>query len=148
MAAYEPKMAKKRTVENCGTTYLYPKSKNNCTLFLFNFSKISPFSKYGRLKSKYLCERYSHCIYSSCSTELTKTRNTWSLTAVINKKASLWRSSSKRNTTKQQGWGPSLRGGRTFPERQLIQTDVLLITRGLPSSLNWNPMDHLDFTSK
>ena len=29
-----------------------------------------------------LCERYSHCIYSSCSIELTKTGNTWSLTAV------------------------------------------------------------------
>ena len=30
-----------------------------------------------------LCERYSHCIFSSCSIDLTKTRNTWSLTAVI-----------------------------------------------------------------
>ena len=37
---------------------------------------------YGRLKSKFLCERYSHCIFSSCSIDLTKTRYTWSLTAV------------------------------------------------------------------
>ena len=133
--------------KNFRTTYLDPKSRNSCTLFSSIFQNFAPFPRYGRLKSKFLCERYSHCIYSSCSTELTKARNTWSLKAVINKKASLWRSSSKRNTTKQQGWGPSLRG-RTFPERQLIQTDVLLITRGLPSSLNWNPMDHLDFTSK
>ena len=132
MTKYEPKMAK-----NALRKIIAPYFLQFCTV-----SQIWPF------KVEFLCERYSHCIYSSCSTELTKTRNTWSLTAVINKKASLWRSSSKRNTTKQQGWGPSLRGGRTFPERQLIQTDVLLITRGLPSSLNWNPMDHLDFTSK
>ena len=46
-----------------------------------NFYHFS-FSRYGRLKSKFLCERYSHCIFSSCSIELTKTRNTWSLTAV------------------------------------------------------------------
>ena len=35
----------------------------------------------GRLKLKFLCERFSHCIYSFCSIELSKTRNTWSLTA-------------------------------------------------------------------
>ena len=42
------------------------------------------FPRYGRLKSKFLCERYSHCIFSSCSIDLTKTRYTWSLTAVPN----------------------------------------------------------------
>ena len=47
--------------------------------YFYHFS----FSRYGRLKSKFLCERYSHCIFSSCSIELTKTRNTWSLTAVL-----------------------------------------------------------------
>ena len=41
------------------------------------------FPRYGCLKSKFLCERYSHCIFSSCSIDLTKTRYTWSLTAVI-----------------------------------------------------------------
>ena len=60
-----------------GTTYLDPKSKNNCTLFSSIFQNLAPFPRYGRLKSKFLCERYSHCIYSSCSIELTKTRNTW-----------------------------------------------------------------------
>ena len=77
------KNGKKRTAENFGTTYLDPKSKNNCTLFSSIFQKISPFSRYGRLKLKFLCEQYSHCIYSFCSIELTKTRNTWSLTAVV-----------------------------------------------------------------
>ena len=48
------------------------------SIYLYHFS----FPRYGRLKSKFLCERYSHCIYSSCSIELTKTGNTWSLTAV------------------------------------------------------------------
>ena len=80
---YEPKMAKKRTAENFGTTYINPKSKNSCTLFSSIFQKISPFPRYGRLKSKFLCERYSHWIYSSCSIELTKTVNTWSLTASV-----------------------------------------------------------------
>ena len=47
--------------------------------YFYHFS----FPRYGRLKSKFLCERYSHCIFSSCSIELTKTRNTWSLTAVL-----------------------------------------------------------------
>ena len=46
--------------------------------YFYHFS----FPRYGRFKSKFLCERYSHCIYSSCSIELTKTANTWSLTAV------------------------------------------------------------------
>ena len=77
------KNGKKRTAENFGTTYLDPKSKNNCTLFSSIFQNFAPFPRYGRLKSKFLCERYSHCIYSSCSIELTKTRNTWSLTAVL-----------------------------------------------------------------
>ena len=36
-------------------------------------------SRYGRLKLKFLFEQFSHCIYSFCSTELTKSRNTWSL---------------------------------------------------------------------
>ena len=40
------------------------------------------FSRYGRLMSNFLCGRYSHCIFSFCSVELTRTRNTWSLTAV------------------------------------------------------------------
>ena len=73
---------KKCTVENFGTIYVDLKPKNNCTLFSSFFKKISPFSRYGRLKLIFLCERYSHCIHSSCSIELTKTRNTWSLTAV------------------------------------------------------------------
>ena len=64
------KNGKKRTAEN------------NCTLFSSIFQNFAPFPRYGRLKSKFLCERYSHCIYSSCSIELTKTGNTWSLTAV------------------------------------------------------------------
>ena len=46
--------------------------------YFYHFS----FPRYGRLKSKFLCERYSHCIFSSCSIDLTKTRYTWSLTAV------------------------------------------------------------------
>ena len=41
--------------------------------YFYHFS----FSRYGRLKSKFLSERYSHCIYSSCSLELTKTGYTW-----------------------------------------------------------------------
>ena len=83
MAAYEPKMAK-RTVENCGATYQDPKSKNNCSFFSPIFHVEQPVSRYGRLKMKFLCERFSHCIYSFCSIELTKTKNTWSLTAVSN----------------------------------------------------------------
>ena len=47
--------------------------------YFYHFS----FPRYGRLKSKFLCERYSHCIFSSCSIDLTKTRYTWSLTAVV-----------------------------------------------------------------
>ena len=47
--------------------------------YFYHFS----FPRYGRLKSKFLCERYSHCIFSSCSIDLTKTRYTWSLTAVL-----------------------------------------------------------------
>ena len=54
--------------------------------YFYHFS----FSRYGRLKSKFLCERYSHCIFSSCSIELTKTRNTWSLTAVHCHKEDCW----------------------------------------------------------
>ena len=46
--------------------------------YFYHFS----FPRYGHLKSKFLCERYSHCIFSSCSIILTKTRYTWSLTAV------------------------------------------------------------------
>ena len=34
------------------------------------------------LKLKFLCERFSHCIYSFCSIELNNSWNTWSLTAV------------------------------------------------------------------
>ena len=43
--------------------------------YFYHFS----FPRYGRLKSKILCERYSHCIFSSCSINLTKSRYTWSL---------------------------------------------------------------------
>ena len=57
--------------------------KNNCTLLSSIFHIEWLFSRYGRLKLKFLCERISHCIYSFCSIELTKTRNTWSLTAVM-----------------------------------------------------------------
>ena len=46
--------------------------------YFYHFS----FPRYGRLKSKFLCERYSLCIFSSCSNDLTKSRYTWSLTAV------------------------------------------------------------------
>ena len=79
-----PHMSKKMAKNdwNCGTTYLDPKSKNNCILFSSTFHVERPVSRYGRLELKFLCERFSHCIYSFCSIELTKTRNTWSLTAV------------------------------------------------------------------
>ena len=42
--------------------------------------------RYGRLKSKFLCVRISHCIYRFCTIELTNTRNTWSLQAVFGKR--------------------------------------------------------------
>ena len=67
-------------MENCGTTY--PKSKNNYSLFSSIFQVERPVSRNGHLKLKFLCNQISHCIYSFCSIELTKTRNTWSLTAV------------------------------------------------------------------
>ena len=67
-------------MENCGTTY--PKSKNNCSSFSSIFHVERLVSRYCRLKLKFLCKQISHCIYSSCSIELTKSRNTWSLTAV------------------------------------------------------------------
>ena len=73
------KNGKKCTVENCGTTYLDPKSKNNCSLFSSTFHVDRPVSRYGRLKLKFLCERISHlwtAPYIFCSLELTKTRNT------------------------------------------------------------------------
>ena len=54
--------------------------------YFYHFS----FPRYGRLKSKFLCERYSHCIFSSCSIDLTKTRYTWSLTAVVMPKLRRW----------------------------------------------------------
>ena len=47
--------------------------------YFYHFS----FPRYGRLKSKFLCKRYFHCIFSSCSIDLTKFRYTWSLTAVL-----------------------------------------------------------------
>ena len=72
---------KKCTAENFRNTD--PKSKNNCTLFSSFFQNFAPFPRYGHLKSKFLCELYSHCIFSSCSIDLTKTRYTWSLTAVL-----------------------------------------------------------------
>ena len=50
---------KKCTVENCSTTYIYPKTKNNCSLFSSNFHVQRPVSKYGRLKLKFLWERFS-----------------------------------------------------------------------------------------
>ena len=77
-------MAKKRTAENFGTTYLDSKSKNNSI-----FQNFAPFLRYGRLKLKFLCERFSHCIYSSCSIELTKTRDTWSLLG-LNSSVFVW----------------------------------------------------------
>ena len=75
------KNGKKCTVENCGTTY--PKSKNNCISFSSIFHVERPVSRCCRLKLKFLCNQISHCIYSFCSIELTKSRNTWSLTAVV-----------------------------------------------------------------
>ena len=39
-------------------------------LIFFNFSKNFTFSRYRRLKSKFLYERYSPCIFSSCSIDL------------------------------------------------------------------------------
>ena len=71
------KNGNKCTVENCGTTY--PKSKNNCSSFSSIFHIERLVSRYGRLKLKFLCNQISHCIYSFCSIELTKSRNTWSL---------------------------------------------------------------------
>ena len=71
-----------KPVGNCGTTYLGPRSKYNCSLFFSTFYVERPVSRYGRLKLKFLCERFSHCIYSFWSIELTRTRNTWSITAV------------------------------------------------------------------
>ena len=71
-----------KPVGNCGTTYLGPRSKYNCSLFFSTFYVELPVSRYGRLKLKFLCERFSHCFYSFWSIELTRTRNTWSLTAV------------------------------------------------------------------
>ena len=70
----------------------HPKSKNNCSLYSSNFHVERPVSRYGRLKLKFLCDRFSHCIYCSfCSIELTKSRNTWSLIAVMQNHA-IWRS--------------------------------------------------------
>ena len=46
------KNGKKCTVENCGTTYLNPKSENNCNLFSSTFHVERPISRYGRLKLK------------------------------------------------------------------------------------------------
>ena len=53
------KNGKKFSVENCGTIYLYPKSKKNCSLFSSNFHVQRPVSRYGRLKLKFLWERFS-----------------------------------------------------------------------------------------
>ena len=50
----------------------------NFTLFSSNCQNFAPFPRYGRLKSKFL----SLCISSSCLIDLTKSRYTWSLTAV------------------------------------------------------------------
>ena len=55
---------------------------NNCSLFSSTFHIERPVPIFGRLKLKFLCERFSHCIYSFCSTELNKFCNTWSLTEV------------------------------------------------------------------
>ena len=79
-------MSQKWPKTHCGkfrNHLLRPKSKNNCTLFSSIFQNFAPFPRYGRLKSKFLCEPISQCVYSFSSIELTKTRNTWSLTAVI-----------------------------------------------------------------
>ena len=67
---------------HCGTTETQ-NQKNNCSLFSSTFHIEWSVSRYGRFKLKFLCKRFSHCcIYSFCSIELTKTRNTRSLTAV------------------------------------------------------------------
>ena len=50
---------KKCTVENCSTTYIYPKTKNNCSLFSSNFHVQRPVSRYGLFKLKFLWERFS-----------------------------------------------------------------------------------------
>ena len=78
MAAYEPKMAKNALWKIANQI-----SKNNCNLFSSIFHVERPASRYGRLKLKFLCEWNSHCIYSFCSIELTKTRNARSVTAVL-----------------------------------------------------------------
>ena len=78
MAAYEPKMAKNALWKIANQI-----SKNNCNLFSSIFHLERPASRYGRLKLKFLCEWNSHCIYSFCSIELTKTRNARSVTAVL-----------------------------------------------------------------
>ena len=73
---------KKCTMENFGIIYVDLNPKNKSTLFSSFFQVEPSVSRYGRLKLKFLCERFSHCIYSFWSIELTRTRNTWSITAV------------------------------------------------------------------
>ena len=48
------KNGKKRTSGNCGNTHSS------------TFHIERPFSRYGRSKLKFLCEQFSHCIYSFC----------------------------------------------------------------------------------
>ena len=78
---------------------------NNCSLFSSTFHIERPVPIFGRLKLKFLCERFSHCIYSFCSTELNKFWNTWSLTEVS------W-------TSAMQGisWSGTLTQGPQLPE--------------------------------
>ena len=80
MDPYRPKMAKRVVLPHFRERALDKTRILAPSHYFYHFS----FSRYGRLKSKFLCERYSHCIFCSWSIELTKTRNTWSLTAVSN----------------------------------------------------------------
>ena len=58
---------------------IYTQNRKLIVVFSLTFQVERPVSRYERLKLTFMCERFSHCIYSFCSTELTKSRNTWSL---------------------------------------------------------------------
>ena len=79
---YRPKLAKKRWCYHIFVKERMKAFDKTRILALLGYFYHFLFSRYGRLMSNFLCGRYSHCIFSFCSVELTRTRNTWSLTAV------------------------------------------------------------------
>ena len=79
---YRPKLAKKRWCYHIFVKERMKAFDKTRILALLGYFYHFLFSRYGRLMSNFLCGRYSHCIFSFCSIELTRTRNTWSLTAV------------------------------------------------------------------